>query len=162
MARSRYTIAISELICSELSTGKPLRQICRDHSIAWPTVYDWRDAHPDFATRFALARERGEDALAAECLEIADTPMEGVETTEEATLITTDSAEDAPQIVTPATTVKTKRGDMLGHRKLQIETRLKLLAKWNPSKWGDKVEQTHKGDGTTPLMISISPTDAKL
>ena len=38
----------------------------------------------------------------------------------------------------PRVNIKIKREDMLGHRKLQIETRLKLLAKWNPKKWGDK------------------------
>jgi hypothetical protein len=31
------------------------------------------------------------------------------------------------------------REDMLGHRKLQIETRLKLLAKWSPKRYGDKL-----------------------
>jgi len=34
-----------------------------------------------------------------------------------------------------ATTIE----DMLGHRKLQIETRLKLLAKFHPTKYGDKL-----------------------
>jgi hypothetical protein len=34
-----------------------------------------------------------------------------------------------------ATTVE----DMLGHRKLRIETRLKLLAKFHPTKYGDKL-----------------------
>jgi hypothetical protein len=35
--------------------------------------------------------------------------------------------------------------------KLRIETRLKLLAKWNPKKWGDKLELA--GDQQNPLMI---------
>ena len=29
--------------------------------------------------------------------------------------------------------------------KLRIETRLKLLAKWNPKKWGEKLDLTHAG-----------------
>ena len=32
---------------------------------------------------------------------------------------------------------------MLGHRKLRIDTRLKLLAKWNPKKWGDRMALDH-------------------
>ena len=28
---------------------------------------------------------------------------------------------------------------MLGHRKLQVETRLKLLAKWDPKRYGEKL-----------------------
>lgn len=32
--------------------------------------------------------------------------------------------------------------DMLGHRRLQIESRLKLLAKWDPKRYGEKSEQS--------------------
>jgi hypothetical protein len=44
--------------------------------------------------------------------------------------------------------------DMLGHRKLQIETRLKLLAKWNPKKYGDRVQLS--GDKENPLQIDAT------
>jgi hypothetical protein len=40
---------------------------------------------------------------------------------------------------------------MLGHRKLQIETRLKMLAKFNPKRYGDKV--VHAGDDVNPVVI---------
>ena len=52
--------------------------------------------------------------------------------------------------------------DMLGHRKLQIETRLKLLAKWNPQKYGDKVQVG--GDAENPLTVTadVSLFDALL
>jgi hypothetical protein len=40
---------------------------------------------------------------------------------------------------------------MCKRSKLRIETRLKLLAKWNPKKWGDKLELA--GDQQNPLMI---------
>ena len=154
----RYTVALGERICAELSNGKPLRQICREMGIDWSTVYGWRDRFLDFGKRLQLARDMGEEAIAAECLEIADTPLEGVETTEEAT--TVSSVDDAGELtMQPATLTKTKRADMLGHRKLQIDTRLKLLAKWNPSKWGDKVEQTHKGDPGAPVHLVVNGTD---
>lgn len=89
---------------------------------AWRTVYDWMDADANFAASIARARISGFDAIAAECLEIADTPLEGVETTTK-----------------PNGDIEEKRGDMLGHRKLQIETRLKLLAKWDPKRYGEKL-----------------------
>lgn len=87
---------------------------------AWRTVYDWIEADNDFATRIARARQLGFDAIAEEALEIANTPVVGVETEE---------TEDG---------YKVKRADMLGHRKLQVETRMKLLAKWCPQKYGEK------------------------
>ena len=71
--------------------------------------------------------------MAEECLELADTPKFGVKQVE---------SEDGI-IVT--------REDMLGHRKLQIETRLKLLAKWNPKKYGDRL--THAGDAENPVSV---------
>lgn len=94
---------------------------------AWRTVYDWREADPEFAARFARARDAGFDAIAEEALEIADTPQEGI------------------RIETDADGSKTVREDMLGHRKLRVETRLKLLAKWSPKKYGERVDVAHSG-----------------
>lgn len=94
----------------------------------WQTVYRWMALEEDFSNRIAHAREVGYDALAEEALNIADTPVEGVRT---------ETAEDGA--------VKKTREDMLGHRKLQIDTRLKLLAKWNPKKYGDRQEVHHSG-----------------
>ena len=97
-------------------------------NIAWRTVYHWLEDHKDFAERFAKAREIGFNAIAEEALEIANTPLLGkIETRKGGKL------------------VEVRKEDMLGHRKLQIETRLKLLAKWNPKKYGDELETTHKG-----------------
>ena len=154
---SKYTIAISERICDEVSSGKPLRHVCREMGLPWRTIYDWVDAHPDFATRLARARILGEDAIAEECIEIANTPLEGIETTEESTTAKTDS--DGDDVMLPGTITKTKRSDMLGHRKLQIETRLKLLAIWNPKKFGPKVENTHLGDPKAPVALVLQGSD---
>jgi len=112
---------------------------------AWRTVYDWMDVNPDFAAGFARARVTGFDAIAQEALIIADTPLEGIETTED---------EKGTSI---------KRGDMLGHRKLQIETRLKLLAKWDPKRYGDKLA-IGGADGLpsikTESTVIMAPEDA--
>ena len=67
-------------------------------------------------------------------MRIADTPVVGEETTEKANGDT-----------------ETRKGDMLGHRKLQIETRLKLLAKWDPKRYGERT--TLAGDPDNPLTV---------
>ena len=106
-----------------VSQGNTVRAYCRQPNTPhFTTVYDWLNSSEDYALRFARAREVGEQAISEECLQIADTPCEG-----------------AKVVYGPDGTTET-REDMLGHRKLQIETRLKLLAKWNPKKWGEKVE----------------------
>jgi hypothetical protein len=56
--------------------------------------------------------------------------------------------------------VEVKRSDMLGHRKLQVETRLKLLAKWDPKRYGDMVRQEISGPDGAPIAqatVSLSP-----
>lgn len=120
---SLYTVELGLEICARLGKGEPLAQICRDDGMPGvQTVSDWKNKHPEFSVSIARAREEGYDAIAAECLEIANTPLEGIETT-----IKDDGR------------VEEKRSDMLGHRKLQIETRLKLLAKWDPKRYGEKL-----------------------
>lgn len=112
-----------EAIIVWISEGNPLREYCRKKGApAWRTVYDWLEKDKDFAARFACARDMGADAIAEQALEIANTPLEGV-----TRKMGKDGLEETFE-------------DMLGHRKLQVETRLKLLAKWNPKKYGDKLE----------------------
>lgn len=140
---SKYTEAIADEMCYRLSDGEPLRAICRDdHMPAWRTVYDWMSSNEEFSARIARGRDLGMDAILEDTLKIADTPMVGVRKKYESGVVT-EAVEE----------------DMLGHRKLQIETRLKLLAKWNPKKYGDKVENTHKGDVNAPLQLILNGSD---
>jgi hypothetical protein len=140
---SKYAPDIAHKICELLSEGVPLREICRmDGMPYWRTVYLWMERDADLAAHIARAREAGYDALAEECLTIANTPMLGE--------IVTDDGEK--------TTVR--KEDMLGHRKLQIETRLKLLAKWNPKKYGERVQVA--GDADAPLKVEAELGAEKL
>lgn len=127
---SSYDPAIATKICELLSEGIPLRVICRMEGMpAWRNVYFWMARDDDLSAHIARAREVGYDAIAEECLQIADTPQMGQKQTM--------SDQGA------TTTIE----DMLGHRKLQIETRLKLLAKWRPEKYGDKTVITGDVNG---------------
>ena len=144
---SKYTKEIAEQMCELLSDGIPLREICRMEGMpAWRTVYDWMyrdDALGEegvgLSAAIARARDIGYEAIAEECLIIADTPKWG-----QKQVMSDDGA---------TTTIE----DMLGHRKLQIETRLKLLAKWNPKKYGDKVQVG--GDPENPLTVKNEAMD---
>jgi len=130
---SKYTPELAAEICERLSDGEPLRQICRDeHMPAWTAIYAWAAKDKELSERIAQAREQGYDAIAEDLLQIADTPLMGETETSSATGLTIT------------------RQDMLGHRKLQIETRLKLLAKWNPKKYGDR--QILAGDKDNPIV----------
>ena len=126
-------------LCVWLSEGKTMREFCRQpNRPSNRTIYEKMLQDADVASRVARARDIGYDVMAEECAQIADTPVSGRRT---------KRSEDGVEIV---------EEDALGHRKLQIETRLKLLACWNPKKYGNKQEIEHKG----ALNVTISKDDA--
>ncbi len=137
------TDALATEICERLSCGEPLRRICRDAGVSWAAVYAWIKADADLAARVARARDLGFQALAEEALEIADTPVFGTVKTHK-----------------PDGAVEVREEEMLGHRKLQIETRLKLLACWDPKRYGNKV--VHGGDPEAPLTVNFSDIVRKI
>lgn len=139
----RY-VEITDALLRWIEDGRPLQQFCRQEGNPSRSVlYRWLEQDEDFAALFARARDLGADAIAEEALKIADTPVMG-ETT-------TTSDKDGTTI---------RREDMVAHRKLQVWTRLQLLAKWNPKKYGDKL--AIGGDGGAPIPLRISSSDGDL
>lgn len=131
---SKYTPELAAEICERLSNGEPLRQICRDeHMPAWQKIYEWMAKDNELSGAIARARVLGYEAIAEETLLIADTPKWGTKET---------VGKDGATVT---------KEDMLGHRKLQIETRLKLLAKWDPKRYGDRLQLA--GDKENPIHV---------
>lgn len=115
---SKFTQEIADEICARLSKGEPLAQICRDeHMPSVSAVSVWKTEREEFSAAIARAREEGFDAIAAESLSIVDTVPERCATAE---------------------------GDKVdsGHvawLKNRAEQRLKLLAKWDPKRYGERL-----------------------
>lgn len=61
-------------ICNELAEGKSLRRICRERGLAESSVRYWISRNEEAFAHSARARELGCDALADECIDIADDP----------------------------------------------------------------------------------------
>ena len=124
---STYTEAIAEDICARIANGETLNSICSDAGMpAASTVRSWANQDVNgFAALSARAYALGYETLAEECLQIADTPEVGVETTTK-----------------PDGSQETREGDMLGHRRLKIDTRMRLLGKWAPKRYGEKLDMT--------------------
>ena len=129
-----------DAIIEWISEGKTLRDYCRqpntpDHTI----VYDWMDKDEPFSHRFARARDIGADAIAQEALTIVD---ERPPTTDNGS---TDSG-------------------YVSWQKARVETRLKLLAKWNPKKYGDRIDHTSSDGSMSPKDVTgfqLLPLTAK-
>lgn len=143
-----FSWEIVEHVAERLAEGVPLAVICREPGMTkYRTFQSWIAKYDEVSEYIARARDCGEDVIAADCLHIADTPCEGVETIEKA---------DG--------TIEKRRGDMLGHRKLQVDTRLKLLAKWNPKRWAERNQVELSGPDGAPLtsvnLTTSDPTEA--
>jgi predicted secreted protein len=140
-----YDEVIGEAICERIGNGEPLRVICRDAGMpAWRTVYDWIEAHPEFAARIARARARGFDAIAEECLDIAD-----------------HTANDTKVVHTEDGSREMANTEWISRSKLRVETRLKLLAKWDPKRYGEKLQTEHAGE-LTVKKTAAEYSDAEL
>lgn len=59
-------------ICDGLAEGKSLRSICREKELSESSVRRWLAKDEDAMAHSAHARELGCDALADQCIEIAD------------------------------------------------------------------------------------------
>lgn len=133
--QSSYTPELGREICERLSKGEPLAVICRGENMpAVRTVSDWKLVDTNFAADFVRAREDGFDALAAECLEIADETSSDTITTEDG---------------------ERPNSEWISRSKLRVETRLRLLAKWDPKRYGEKM--TVAGDPEAPLSQGATP-----
>jgi hypothetical protein len=139
---SKYSSAVAQEICEGLAEGVPLREICRrDHMPEWRTVYDWMGRDETLSAAIARARDIGYDKMAEECLQIADTQ----------TLTRRVTTGTDPK--TGAVVQSIVESDDVNHRRLQVDTRLKLLAKFNPKKYGDRAILA--GDADNPLQINV-------
>lgn len=146
MRTGRPTIRTDEIveeILDRLTDGEPLAQILRSPGMPRPsTWYDWCAADADLSGRVARAREHGADAIAADALRIADTPVEGVIEKLEPVAVPDPDAPGGSRIELKVTERRVE--DMLGHRKLQVDTRLKLLRCWDP-RYSERVSHQHAG-----------------
>jgi hypothetical protein len=139
---SKYTPEIAQEMCKMLADGIPLRQICRQEGYPeWRTVYDWMyqdDARGEdgvgLSAAIAKAREVGQDAIAEQIwLDI---------NTEPERILSEGGGRVDPGYVQ--------------WQKAKADIGLKLLAKWNPKRYGDKIAVG--GDPGNPLQTQVDVT----
>jgi hypothetical protein len=117
-----------------ISEGKTLRSYCRKPGAPSRELVDkWRRTNPEFGARIARARDIGYDAIAEEALAIADDASND------------DDGEGNLD------------HEFVARSKLRVETRLKLLAKWDPRRYGDKLAVG--GDADAPPIRLLSVTE---
>ena len=70
---STYTEEMANRICDKLTEGVSLRKLCMQKEFPTAsTVYVWLDRFPDFAEKYARAREAATEDMLEDILQIAD------------------------------------------------------------------------------------------
>jgi hypothetical protein len=117
-------VEIQDKIVLKLSQGITLTKILKGKGMPGVVrVYEQIQYDETFAEKVSRARQLGHDAIADSLIELADT-MHVAETVEEGPYGR-----------------KVTKSDALGHRRLQIGTRLQLLAAWSPKRYGKNAVQ---------------------
>ena len=139
-----YSPELLEAICSELAKGTPLTVICAPDGMPDDdTVRDWMkrsDVGEAVSRSIARARDCGHDAIALDALKIAD----------DGTGDMTINARGEPVVNT----------EVVQRSKLRVWTRLQLLSKWDPKRYGERMQLA--GDPEAPLTVTVHRlTDSK-
>jgi hypothetical protein len=148
-AQLTYTDEMADEICRWIGAGQTRAEFCRQPGKPGrATVHEWRHRLPDFDKAYLDARDRGFDAIAEECLEIAD-----------------DASRDAKIIRRGEHESTVCDTEFVQRSKLRIETRLKLLAKWDPRRYGEAMQLKHAnqdGSGPATFRWATEPDDKVL
>jgi hypothetical protein len=126
-----YTRELADEICQRIAEGETLTGICSGPDMpSKAAVLLWvRDNRDGFSDRYAHARDLQLEGIADEMLDLAD-----------------DARNDWMERQSGEGTITVVDHEHVARTKLRLETRKWLLVKLKPQRYGDKIEQTHKGD----------------
>ena len=125
--------AIKAEVIDWIGAGKTLREYCRqDGKPSFHMIYVWEKDDEVFASRLAHARDIGSDAIAEEAMSIIDAE---------------------PLAVHDDLGNKRYDSGSISWNKNRAEQRMKLLACWNPRKYGQRTVVA--GDDTAPIVVEV-------
>lgn len=136
---TKFTQKIADEICSKLTYGFTLREVCRAKKMPCEsTVRAWAlDDYKGFYAQYAKSREIGYQYMADELLEIAD-----------------DGSNDwmKRQNSDGSTGDIILNGEHVQRSRLRLDTRKWMLSKVLPKIYGDKITQEHTGKDGKDLV----------
>jgi hypothetical protein len=122
--KSTYTEWHGEMICAGLAEGHSLLSICEALGVPYETARQWEVDIPEHGGNSARARELGCHYIAEQCLEIADDARNDW-------MQRHANKDDAPGWAI--------NGEHVTRSRLRIDTRMRLIGKWLPKIYGEKV-----------------------
>lgn len=147
---SEFTEQTADSICTLLASGISLRKICaREGFPDKATVFRWLGENTKFRDQYARAREAQMDAMAEECLDIADDGTNDYGFKEGDT---TEGASANPVFLS----------EHVQRSRLRVDTRKWLMSKMAPKKYGDFQRTELSGPDGKAITIKATPLDEAL
>jgi|TARA_R110000782_G_scaffold225628_1_gene312500 hypothetical protein len=129
-------------IIARIEQGESLLQILKSDGMPdRSTFFVWMKETEEKSNNYTKAMESRQDKMFDEILEIAYKPEEG------------------DVVKSSMNGVETTTSDMLGHRRLKIDSLKWVLSRMNPKKFGDKVQQEHTINDITEIRLTDATTD---
>lgn len=141
-------------VLAELSAGRPVSRIFREDEglCNQATFWRWHFDDEELRGKLADARANGVEAMLDKAIDVAETPQLGEIVTverdpehqkdlDEGAVIETKDGNPYEGMI-----VKVRKEDMLGHRKLVVDTYLKAAQMLKPKTYGPKLDLTSGGE----------------
>ncbi len=120
-----YKVTILNFIFEEISKGSSLLSILRenDNMPNRSTFYEWVDANKEYANNYVRACEARADTIFDEILDISD-----------------DGSNDYMTITKGDMEYNVEDREVTNRSKLRVDARKWVLARMNPTKYGEKIQ----------------------
>lgn len=132
---------VMEAMCAATAQGVLMVDVLACVGMARTEFRRFKAKHPEFAELYEEAREEGIDAIAEETIQLADQHRALVQHGFKAQ----GSYED--------------HLDNVQRSKLQVDTRLRVLGCWRPTRYGNKVDVTSNGAAVMPITVTVVGVD---
>jgi len=140
MSATEWQSQLDEIFAAIATTPKSLESICKEIESAPSarTVYRLIEADDSLCQRYTRAKDAQLQILADQLIDLADT-----ERICEKVTIKADGSREVVIL------------DQVERTKVQIDTRKWLLAKLNPKKYGERIQQEHSGEiGIKTILVA--------
>lgn len=141
---TKYTKEIGDIICAAIADRRPLARICKENNMlpGCSTVFRWLREHEEFRENYEISMALRADYFAEEIAEIAD-----------------NGKNDWMEINDPDNRGYKHNGEHIQRSRLRVDARKWLSSKYDPKKYGDRLNQevkaTHTGANGGPIVHKV-------